>query len=118
MIVTRKQSQRGAVLIWVLALVVISGILLNVMASHAGRATESSRKRMDAEAALLEARGGVREGAFSGPFVRADADGTLRVEVEGERLRATYAWKNGISATVSARWNRGEKAALSDWRED
>ena len=121
----RNGSNRGAVLIWVLGLIVISGILLNVLASHACRAADSSRRMTEAEAALFEARGGVRWAAARlgemppvGTLVRDDGDGSLRVEIEGDLIRATYAWKEGRARSVSARWRRAGAVELFEWREE
>ncbi len=113
-------ARRGSALLLALAFVVVAAILLNVAAAAAfrfGRVVDTRRWR---EEAIVEARGGVRWAAArlargeAGPIVRSDGDGTLRVEVEGDRIRATYRLGT-VTRTARARWSAG---ALNDWTEE
>jgi hypothetical protein len=49
---------------------------------------------------------------------RTDAEGVLRVSVEGDRIRAARERAGGVVRRASARWRRGAVPELSEWEED
>ncbi len=110
----RRES--GIVLLWALWFMTAAALLLNALALRASFAGRDGDLRAEREAALQEARGGVRAGAWrGGAFERVDEDGALRVGREGERIVATFTAAGGTVARVSALWRDGR---LTAWEED
>ena len=119
-----RRRDRGATLLVALAFVVILAMILGVLTQAYGRLSESHRAALAGEAALLEARGGVRwmaarlaRGGEAEPLERTDAAGTLKVQATGGRIESTFS-SGGLSVRVSAAWKRGTGIELEDWREE
>ncbi len=119
----RTRRDRGIVLLMVLGFVLVVAILLNVASVAWRRASTDLREDLQAEDAYLEAAGGARwaadrlaRGETPGPLERADAEGVLRVRVEGDRIHSSYEPAAGVVRRLSVRWLPGP--SLIDWREE
>ena len=116
-------SQRGAVLIVAILLMIVMSLLLSVAASRLFYSSRAFRLRGVEEMALFEARGGVRwgseqvrkEGKLS-PTVFTDGIGEMTVRFEKGRIEATCVvileQGHKVVQTVSADLD------LSQWREE
>lgn len=110
-----------------LAFVVLATLMLNGLAVRATGLRRDGLRRDLGEAALAEARGGVRwaaarlaSGEPNARLEREDPDGRLEVVVHaGGRIVATYVFRlaggGTIDRRVDATW-RGE--GFADWREN
>ena len=129
MISRARGAERGAILLWVVLGIMVSAMILNVAALHWFYSEKAVRIRGLQDAALFEARGGLRMAAARlerservEPIVRSDEWGVLEVRQEEGRLVATFTFDLGdgltVRRTASARWRRGPGVELFDWKED
>lgn len=119
-----RRRDRGFSLLIAMAFVVVVAMLLGVAAQAYGRLSDGHRSGLAEEAALLEARGGVRwmaarlaRGGTAESLERIDARGTLKVGVSGDRIESVFA-ADGRAVRLSARWKRGAGIELDEWRVD
>ncbi len=116
-----RRRDRGITLVVAMGFVLVVALLLGAAAQAYRRVSEAHREGLAEEAALAEARAGVRWMAArlgsgdASPLERTDAFGTLKVEAAGDRIVAAFR-DGGRTLRVSARWRKGQ--GLDDWRDE